>query len=685
MKLPDSTLTQFKWLKIYGDGNQSSQICQADITKDWFYIQTTQNYGTEVWFDGFGMDTVPGYVGEAHIHCGHCVDIRVTGMWFSNSRYSILSETDNEITKVWGNTFEHVYNAVLWKGPQILGHRNWFLDMKDNVIDGSALNWFLGPDGNALLPYAIDLTNISDGYIANNIFLGVGRGIRCADCSALRIVNNDFEQMGIDIYNSGDLTWYAWQALSLSGSGSGLSRRTVVTGNHFVGINSEAVDLLGNNSSILFEGNTYGTPVTPLRPYMSWTAANGSNGGIIVTHEIVDSCASPCISIASGAMSLSTISSNYFAQSITTPITVTGGVPSGSYVALKSHDAAAATLTVDGCNGCGNGTSLVKDVEIDNPVAGNDSAKVQLTWSKTGGATLQRVWCSTDQGTLSINFDVRTEAAPDTPGTNILSSNLVCNSTTATANTFAVGVVPQYAPLNLQINAAAGSPGIVRLHISKRLTRYTFAHSQIRKRSNNPMKLVKTVITLAVVTVLYLGTAFAQNESTRFQDRLTAQAEFAGQPQAESFKFGPNTIHVEAWHADGTKFADTVSHNLKTTAGMDAIIAQQATTGAQPAAFNYICLSNDATAPAAGDTVVAGEINNTNALGRAQATYAHTGGTSTYTLVYQWTASGAQTNIQKAGVLNAASVGTLLYEGTFTSTSLNSGDKIQVTWTVTGS
>ena len=117
------------------------------------------------------------------------------------------------------------------------------------------------------------------------------------------ILNNDFEQMGIDIYHAGDSSWYSWQNLTLTGSGGGLSRRSVVTGNHFSSWNSEAIDLTGNNASILFEGNTYSyVGATPRRVYVL-AATNGANAGITVTNETVDACASPCINVASGAMS----------------------------------------------------------------------------------------------------------------------------------------------------------------------------------------------------------------------------------------------------------------------------------------------------------------------------------------------------------------------------------------------
>lgn len=49
-----------------------------------------------------------------------------------------------------------------------------------------------------------------------------------------------------------------------------------------------------------------------------------------------------------------------------------------------------------------------------------------------------------------------------------------------------------------------------------------------------------------------------------------------------------------------------------------------------------------------------------------------------YTLVYTWTCSGSAQQAQAYGVLNAASSGTLVFEGTFTQVSLNPGDTFQL-------
>jgi hypothetical protein len=158
--------------------------------------------------------------------------------------------------------------------------------------------------------------------------------------------------------------------------------------------------------------------------------------------------------------------------------------------------------------------------------------------------------------------------------------------------------------------------------------------------------------------------------------------------QSEGVKIGPNMVEVKVIR-DGKVIFSEVNHNLKTTGGIDAIASQMANTSTQAASGNYIALTSDAGAPAAGDCAagsvtctLTGEIS-TNGLSRSQATYAHTNGQATYTLTKTWTASGTVTNVQKAGVFNAASSGTMIFENTFTAVTLNSGDQLQITWTIT--
>jgi len=149
----------------------------------------------------------------------------------------------------------------------------------------------------------------------------------------------------------------------------------------------------------------------------------------------------------------------------------------------------------------------------------------------------------------------------------------------------------------------------------------------------------------------------------------------------------PVNVHIIAKHADGTVFSDNWVHNLRTTGGADWQANAMAGTS-QPAVSNYFALSNNATAPAAGDCAagsttctLSGEIA-TSGLARHAATYAHTNGTNTYSDTYTWTATGTQ-SVQEAGWFNASSSGTMVFEAAFTQVNLVNTDTFTATWTVT--
>lgn len=128
---------------------------------------------------------------------------------------------------------------------------------------------------------------------------------------------------------------------------------------------------------------------------------------------------------------------------------------------------------------------------------------------------------------------------------------------------------------------------------------------------------------------------------------------------------------------------------LLTSVGRDMIHAQHLSTSAQPASANYMAVSANATAPSTASTTLPGEITTAGGgLLRAQATYAHTTGTTTSTLTKTFTANGSDSLpvvLAKIGVLNAASVGTLAYETLLnaTSTLTISGDNVAITETCT--
>lgn len=103
----------------------------------------------------------------------------------------------------------------------------------------------------------------------------------------------------------------------------------------------------------------------------------------------------------------------------------------------------------------------------------------------------------------------------------------------------------------------------------------------------------------------------------------------------------------------------------------------------------WVGITVDTTAPAVTDAAPLTSEQTTNGLGRAVATFAHTGGTATYTMSKTWTytGSGVQT-LHKVGMFNSATITT--GQIMFLETVLNAdapvtanGDQAVLTWTIT--
>lgn len=128
---------------------------------------------------------------------------------------------------------------------------------------------------------------------------------------------------------------------------------------------------------------------------------------------------------------------------------------------------------------------------------------------------------------------------------------------------------------------------------------------------------------------------------------------------------------------------------LLTNAGIDFICVQAAGSASATAVAKWVALTANNSAPVGTDTVLTGEISTAGGgLVRTAATFAHTNGTTTYTLTNTWTANGNDAlpvTIAKVGAFNAASVGTLVFETLLNSTATLSaaGDNVPLTWTFT--
>jgi hypothetical protein len=117
---------------------------------------------------------------------------------------------------------------------------------------------------------------------------------------------------------------------------------------------------------------------------------------------------------------------------------------------------------------------------------------------------------------------------------------------------------------------------------------------------------------------------------------------------------------------------------MKTNAGTDFAAGVMGSTSSNGtgayAAANYIGVTANAAAAVATDTTLAGEVA-TGTLARVQASYAHTNGTSSYTLTNTFTSDRSIT-LAKIGIFNASSDGTLVFETLLATTAvLVSGDQ----------
>lgn len=100
----------------------------------------------------------------------------------------------------------------------------------------------------------------------------------------------------------------------------------------------------------------------------------------------------------------------------------------------------------------------------------------------------------------------------------------------------------------------------------------------------------------------------------------------------------------------------------------------------------YIGLTSDASAANASNTTLTSEIT-ANGLARAVGTYAHTTGTSTYTLTKAFSVTGTQSGIHRAGAFTASNTtagGVMCFETVLNAdASVINGDTLTVTWTFT--
>ena len=137
-----------------------------------------------------------------------------------------------------------------------------------------------------------------------------------------------------------------------------------------------------------------------------------------------------------------------------------------------------------------------------------------------------------------------------------------------------------------------------------------------------------------------------------------------------------NVITIDQWWtaADGVGTTPATTNSFILGAG-------------GPPSPRFMALTTDAATSNATDTALAGPENNANGVSRALATYAHTYGAATFTLVKSWSVGGVITGLHKMGLFSTAtltSVGVMMFESVLNQdATVGNGDTVQVTDTVT--
>lgn len=110
------------------------------------------------------------------------------------------------------------------------------------------------------------------------------------------------------------------------------------------------------------------------------------------------------------------------------------------------------------------GKTFTQSFWLDTPVAG-DSGRVQAMFPSA--VTITRVACSTKlaTSTVTLNFEERAAATPDTAGTAVLTSNLVCDTDEQASTTFTNAGIASRVPLALTIASVANAPTDVRVYV----------------------------------------------------------------------------------------------------------------------------------------------------------------------------------------------------------------------------
>lgn len=144
----------------------------------------------------------------------------------------------------------------------------------------------------------------------------------------------------------------------------------------------------------------------------------------------------------------------------------------------------------------------------------------------------------------------------------------------------------------------------------------------------------------------------------------------------------PNKVKVVVRNRFGIIKSESETTNIRTNVGIDFVAEALGDSGGQPAPADFIAVTEDVTAPAAGDTTLASELT-VDGLDRTQSTFSHTASATSYTIENTFSVTGGPHTVAKSGLFNALAAGTMVFEALFGSTAtVTTSDTLTVTWTI---
>jgi hypothetical protein len=135
--------------------------------------------------------------------------------------------------------------------------------------------------------------------------------------------------------------------------------------------------------------------------------------------------------------------------------------------------------------------------------------------------------------------------------------------------------------------------------------------------------------------------------------------------------------HLELFGPDGILKQEQWVKNIITTVGLTHIADRMASTLSEDA-MGYMAVGTDATAVAAGNTALGGEVASSRT---ALSSRTHSGAVVTYVCSF---GAGVGTGaLYEAGIFNAAAAGIMLNRLTYAVVNKGASDTLQITWSLT--